>query len=100
MTFRKGPEVEKAQLLLVLPWSDQLWGKYAAQAWTAILEHEVAKVQSNKGEEAQSYGRQSKNTEDIWVQVIIKLHYQVQITHLHIANVRSTQCIPSLFKPL
>lgn len=72
----------------------------AAQAWRAILEHEVGKMQSNKVEAAQSYGRQSKNTEEIWVLGITKLHSQVWVTYLHIANVRNTQCIPSLLQPL
>lgn len=72
----------------------------AAQAWRAILEHEVGKTQSNNVEEAQSCGRQSKNPEEMWVQGIIKLHSQVWVTHLHLADVRNTQCIPSLLKPL
>lgn len=37
----------------------------AAQAWIAILEHEVGKMQSNKTEGAKSCGRQSKNTETL-----------------------------------
>lgn len=53
----------------------------AAQAWRAISEHEVGKMQSNKAEEAQSCGRQSKNPEEIGVQGVTKLHSQVWVTY-------------------